>query len=255
MRLSEIEEALTLGKCTPALMEQFRTALRRAPADMRPQHCFTTAAAMPQWCFPMAKELIEYSLEMDGTWTDRMRAHATLADLYEKQGDYQNALCQFQLALDAMPAERKPDYAPDSAARMLVCQLHLDSFTYSEELRRLYAEAQKLDHFSRSFQKCRFYLSLTQILLSIHDGDLPSARTAYEQASAMLRPGAEGPITALLKRKNYIESTGATKEALSFLKQIKAQQAPRLLRHRRHPGGRADHLRLTPPTPEYQKDL
>ena len=39
----------------------------------------------------------------------------------------------------------------------------------------------------------------------------------------MLRPGFEGPLTALLKRKHYTESTGATREARAFLKRIKNQ--------------------------------
>ena len=223
MRLSEIEEAIVSGKCTPELLEQFKTALRRSPASMRPQHCFTTAAAMPSWQFPMARELIEYSLTLEGTWTDRMRAHATLAGLYEKRDDYRNALYHYQLSLDAMPAEQQADYGPDSAARMLVCRLHLDSFTYSDGLRSLYEQAQKLNEFSRSFQENLFYFSLAELILSRQDGDLPAARTAYDRAAAMLRPGYEGPITALLKRKNYIESTGATKEARAFLKQMKRQ--------------------------------
>ena len=220
MRLSELEEAFALSKCTPALMEQFRSALKHAPRDMLPQHCYTTAASMPLWQFPMAKELIEYSLELEGTWLDRMRAHATLADLYEKQSDYQNAKNNFQLALDAVPPEQHDHYAPDSASRMLVCQLHLDDFTYSDELRRLYELAQKLDEFSRSFQKCRFYFSLAEILLYRHDGDLAAARAAYDRAAAMLRPGHEGPITALLRRKGHLESTGATAETQAFLKAI-----------------------------------
>ena len=221
MRLSEIEEALISGKCTPELLEQFRTALRRAPQNMRPQHCFTTAAAMPQRCFPMAKELIEYSLTLEVTWLDRMRAHNTLADLCEKQGDYPNAKTHYRLALDAVAPEQQDRYAADSASRMLVCQLHLDDFAYSDELRRLYEEAQKLDAFSRSFLKCRFYLSIAQAILAAEDGDNVTARSASEKAAAMLRPGTAGPLTALLKHKGYQESTGATKEARAFLKQIK----------------------------------
>ena len=220
MRLSEIEEAFALGKCTPALMEQFRSALKHAPRDLRPQHCYTTAVAMPLWQFPTAKELIEYSLELEGTWLDRMRAHAALAELYEKQADYQNAITHYQLALDAVPAARHDRYAPDSAARMLVCQLHLDGFTYSDELRRLYELAQQLDEFSRSFQKCRCYFSLAEIIQYRHDGGLSAARAAYDHAADMLRPGYEGPITALLRRKGHIDSTGATAEARAFLKTI-----------------------------------
>ena len=141
MRLSEIEEAIMQGKCTTEMLERFKAALRRAPKSMRPQHCFTTAAAMPEWCFPTARELLEYSLELECTWLDRMRAHATLADLYEKRSDYGNALYHYQLSLDSIPPEQLSGYAPDSASRMLVCQLHLDGFAYSDELHRLYDEA------------------------------------------------------------------------------------------------------------------
>ena len=223
MKLSEIEEAITSGKCTPELLERFKAALSRAPKKMRPQHCYTTAAAMPEWCFPMAVELLEYSLELEGTWLDRMRSHNNLAALYERHADYAQAKDHYRLALDAMPPERKLDYASDAASRMLVCQLHLDGFTYSDDLRRLYTEAQKLDDFSRSFQKCLFYLTLAEILIRQKDGDLPAARSAFEAANAMLHPSYEGPLTALLKRKNYIESAGATREALAFLKRIKNQ--------------------------------
>ena len=223
MKLSEIEEAITIGKCTPELLEQFKAALRRAPKAMRPQHCYTTAAAMPLWQFPMAVELLEYCLELEGTWLDRMRSHNDLAALYERHADYEQARDHYRLALDAMPPERKTDYASDAASRMLVCQLHLDGFTYSDDLRRLYTEAQKLDEFSRSFQKCLFYLSLTEILIFQKDGDLSAARSAFEAANAMLHPGYEGPLTALLKRKSYTESTGATREARSFLKRISKQ--------------------------------
>lgn len=218
MRLSQIEAAIASGKCTPELLAQFKTALRRAPKDLRPQHCYTTAAAMPARCFPMAVELLEYSLTLEGTWVDQMRANNNLADLYERHADYDQAKAHYRLALDAVPSERKPNYAPDTAARMLVCQLHLDGFAYTDKLRRLYEEAQKLDDFSRSFQKCLFYLSLTEIILHKHDGDLPAARTACEQARAMLRPSYTGPLTALLKRKGYAESTGATNEARTFLR-------------------------------------
>lgn len=221
MRLSEIEEAFALGKCSPALLDQFKTALRRAPKSMRPQHCLTTAAAMPGWCFPMARELLEYSLTLEGTWLDRMRAHHNLADIYEKRADCENAKAHYQLALDAVDPAQRAHYTADYAARMLVCQLHLDGFTYSEELRRLYHQAQELDDFSRSFQKCLFYLSLAEIVIHRNDGDLPAARAAYTRAGAMLRPNYDGPLTVLLKRKGYIESIGATKEALAFLKRAR----------------------------------
>ena len=218
MRLSEIEEALVQGRCTSELLDQFKTALRRSPKAMRPQHCYTTAAAMPGRCFPQARELIEYSLELEGTWLDRMRAHHNLADLCEKRGDYANALKSYRQALEAVESSKREDYVSDYAARMLVCQLHLDGFTYSSELRRLYVLSQNDDNFRRSFQKRMFYTSLAEILLHNQDGDLPAARAAWEKANTMLRPDYEGPLTALLKRKGYIESTGATKEALAFLK-------------------------------------
>lgn len=202
---------------------KFHRALLRLPEAERPQHCYTTAAAMPLRKFPLAKELIEYSLELEGSWLDRMRAHSNLADLYERQGDYAAALQSYRLALEAVPAELQAKYTADTASRMLVCRLHVDDFAYSDDLRRLYEQASELDEFSRSFQKCLFYMSLARIVLSFHDGDLPTARAVYEQAAAMLRPGHRGPLTALLRRKGYQESTGATGQARAFLKRIQHQ--------------------------------
>ena len=202
---------------------KFHRALLRLPEAQRPQHCYTTAAAMPLRKFPLAKELIEYSLELEGSWLDRMRAHNNLADLYERQGDYAAALQSYRLALEAVPAELQAKYTADTASRMLVCRLHVDDFAYSDDLRRLYEQASELDEFSRSFQKCLFYMSLARIVLGLHDGDLPTARDAYEQATAMLRPGHRGPLTALLRRKGYRESTGATRQARSFLNKIQHQ--------------------------------
>lgn len=202
---------------------KFHRALLRLPESERPQYCYTTAAAMPLRKFPLAKELIEYSLELEGSWLDRMRAHDNLADLYERQGDYTAALQSYRLALEAVPAELQEKYRADSASRMLVCRIHLDDFNHTDELRRLYEQSQKLDDFSRSFQKCRFYLALAQIVISLHDGDLPTARAAFALAKSILRPGSQGPLTALLKRKNYAESAGATPEARAFLKRIQAQ--------------------------------
>ena len=202
---------------------KFHCALARLPESERPQYCYTTAAAMPLRKFPLAKELIEYSLELEGSWLDRMRAHDNLADLYEHQGDYAAALQSYRLALEAVPAELQAKYTADTASRMLVCRLHVDDFTYSDDLRRLYEQASELDEFSRSFQKCLFYMSLARIVLGLHDGDLPTARDAYEQAAAMLRPGHRGPLTALLRRKGYRESTGATTLARAFLNKIQHQ--------------------------------
>lgn len=202
---------------------KFRRTLLRLPEAQRPQHCYTTAADMPLRKFPLAKALIEYSLELEGSWLDRMRAHSNLADLYERQGDYAAALQSYRLALEAVPAELQEKYRADNASRMLVCRLHVDDFAYSDDLRRLYEQASALDEFSRSFQKCLFYMSLARLVLGLHDGDLPTARDAYEQAAAMLRPGSQGPLTALLKRKNYAESAGATPEARAFLNKIQHQ--------------------------------
>lgn len=202
---------------------KFHRALLRLPEAQRPQHCYTTAAAMPLRKFPLAKELIEYSLELEGSWLDRMRAHSNLADLYERHGDYTAALQSYRLALEAVPAELQEKYRADTASRMLVCRLHADDFAYSDDLRRLYERASALDEFSRSFQKCLFYMSLARLVLGLRDGDLPTARDAYEQAAAMLRPGYRGPLTALLRRKGYFESTGATGQARAFLKRIQHQ--------------------------------
>lgn len=223
MKLSEIEEALTLGKCTPELLEQFKSALRHSPKSLRAQHCYTTAVAMPAECFQQAVELIEYALEQSESWSDEMRAYHNLAIIHEKIGDYGKAINCYKFALAVIDPARVNDYSADYAFRMLVCLLHKDNFRYTAFLRRLYEESQELDEFSRSFQKCLFYLSLAEIVIHRHNGNIPAARAAYDKANSLLRPDYAGPLSALLQRKKYIESAGATPEARAFLKRIKNQ--------------------------------
>ena len=202
---------------------KFHHALLRLPEAERPQYCYTTAAAMPLRKFPLAKALIEYSLELEGSWLDRMRAHHNLADLYERREDFQNAAAHYRLALEAVPEELQEKYAPDYAAHLLVCQLHLDDFAYSDELRRLFDCCRDDSDFRQQLLKPQFYRTLARLLLSLQDGDSSAALAAYEQATAMLRPGHRGPLTALLRRKGYFESTGATTQARAFLNKIQHQ--------------------------------
>lgn len=222
MKIAEVEERLTRGDCSLEMLDAFKTALKRVPKKLRGQHCYTTAAAMPGKCRKEAIALIELGLaEYCESWLDRMRAYDNLAGILETGGDWAGAKDAYAAALDAVEPERRGNYAPEYAAHLLRAELHVSGFAYSRELECYAQTADQADEFSRSFQKKRFYRLLAEAVIFDHHGDREKAGAALAKANEMLRPGYEGPLTALLKSKGYIETTGATKEALAFLNRAK----------------------------------
>ncbi len=222
MRIAEIEAWLEQGNCSEEIMELFQTALKRVPKSGRCQHCYTTAASMPIRYCKQAISLIEYGLsEHCDSWVDRMRSFHNMAIIYETIGDYQTAQRNYNHALLAIDDDKRSSYDSEYAAHMMRTELHISGFEYTENLRSLYDIAIQADSFSQSFQKKMFYRLLAEIIIFNNNGEVEKAKNSYCAAIKMLKPGYAGPLTALLKRKDYIETTGATKEAKAFLTRAK----------------------------------
>ena len=101
---------------------------------------------------------------------------------------------------------------------MMRAEMHITGFKYSEDLFNYYSIAIQADSFSQAFLKKAFYRSIAEIIIFREQGDLTNAKKALKTANEMLHPNYIGPLTQLLKRKGFIETTGATKEAMAFLK-------------------------------------
>lgn len=219
MKIADIETKIERGNCSEEAIELFKTALKRVPKVYRCQHCYTTAAAMPPRCYKQAIAMIQYGLdEHCGSWVDRMRSHHNMAIILESHGDYVGALKSYQDALSSIEPDKQCSYNPEYAAHMMRAEMHITDFKYSEDLFNYYSIAIQADSFSQAFQRKAFYRSIAEIIIFRKQGDLASAKRAFETANEMLHPNYIGPLTQLLKRKGFIETTGATKGAMAFLR-------------------------------------
>ena len=219
MKIADIEAKIERGDCSEETIELFKMALKRVPKANRCEHCYTTAAAMPPRCYKQAIAMIQYGLDAHyASWFDRMRSHHNMAIILESHGDYVGALKSYQDALSSIESDKQKSYNSEYAAHMMRVEMHIIDFKYSEDLFNYYSIAIQADSFSQAFQKKAFYRSIAEIIIFSKQGDLASAKKAFETANEMLHPNYIGPLTQLLKRKGFIETTGATREAMAFLR-------------------------------------
>ncbi len=222
MKIAEIEAKIAGGECSAEMLDLFKMALKRVPKSNRCQHCYTTAASMPSRYNKQAISLIKYGLtEHCDDWVDRMRSYHNLAIILENCEDYVGAKMAYRDALESIESEQRDNYNSEYAAHMMRTEMHISNFEYTDALENYYSKAVKADEFSQAFQKKKFYRLLAEIIIQNKRNDYKGANEAFLAANAMLRPGFVGPITLLLKRKGGIESTGAAKPALNFLRRIK----------------------------------
>lgn len=222
MKIAEIEAKIEHGDCSEQMLDLFKTALKRVPKSGRCQHCYTTAASMPSRFHLQAISLIQYGLTQHcDSWFDRMRSYHNIAIILERDGDYAGAKQAYREALESIESDKRSGYHSEYAAHMMRTEMHISNFEYTDDLENYYNTAIQADEFSQAFQNKKFYRLLAEIIIFSNGNDLASAKEAFDAANDMLQPSFVGPVTLLLKRKGFIESTGATKAALAFLHRVK----------------------------------
>jgi tetratricopeptide (TPR) repeat protein len=222
VKIAEIEAKIANGDCSEEMLCLFKTALKHVPKIGRCQHCYTTAASMPSHFHSQAISLIQYGLAQHcDNWLDRMRSYHNIAIILEANGDYVGAKQAYRDALNSIEADNQSGYVSEYSAHMMRAEMHINNFECTDDLEKYYKTAVQADEFSQSFQKKKFYRLLAEIIIFCKRNDLARAKEAFVAANDMLQPGFLGPITLLLKRKGFIESTGATKAALTFLRRVK----------------------------------
>ena len=222
MKISEIEEKMIEGDCSEEMLELFKQAIRRVPKANRCQHCYTTAVAMKPKFHKQAIALMEYGLEQYGdSWVDRMRSYHNIAIVFEQNSNYHEALSSYRNALLAIDKNNRDSYEAEYAFHMMRMEMHIADFNYTDDLQNYYNIAVQADAFSQAFLKKAFYRYIADIIIFTKQENINGARNAYYAATELLQPNHVGPITLLLKRKGYLETAGATKEALDFLKKFK----------------------------------
>ena len=222
MKIAEIEAKIENGDCSEEILNLFKSALKRVPKSGRCQHCYTTAVSMSPRFHKEAISLIQYGLtEHCDSWFDRMRSYHNIAIILETNEDYIGAKKAYSDALSAVDPDKKAGYASEYAAHMMRTEMHISNFEYTDDLENYYNTAIQADDFSQAFQKKKFYRLLAEIIIFNKRNNIADAREAFAAANEMLRPDFVGPLTLLLKRKGFIESAGATKSALAFLRKVK----------------------------------
>ena len=222
MKIAEIEQELLQDTVTEETIQAFKTALKRVPKNSRCQHCYTTAVAMKPCFYQQALALIEYGLELCGeSWFDRTRSYHNMAILYEQNGDYYNALEAYKQAFLSVEKPQQKLYSSEYALHLMRMEMHVSNFQYTKNFQKYYNEAIQADSFSQAFLRNAFYKAIAELIIAQKNDDLKNMQKAYKTILEMLQPNYEGPLTALLKQKNYIETVGATKEVLSFLENWK----------------------------------
>lgn len=218
MKISDIETKIEHGDCSEETLELFKAALKRVPKSNRCQHCYTTAASMPPRFYKQAVEMIQYGLEQCDSWFHRMGSHYNMAIILEKSGDYVGAKKAYENALASVDSAKQSGYDSEFAAHMMRMEMHINDFKCSDALENYYNIAIQANEFSQSFKRTAFYRLVAEVIIFMERGDLAGARKALKTADNMLRPDFIGPLTPLLKRKGFDEKTGATKEAIAFLR-------------------------------------
>lgn len=222
MKIAEIKARIECGECTAEMLDLFKLALKRVPKSHRCQHCYTTAVSMPSNFNKQAISLIQYGLtEHCDNWYDRMRSYQNLAIILENSEDYVGAKQAYREALESVRSDKRAVYDSEYAAHMMRAEMHISNFEYTDDLENYYNSAVQADEFNQAFQKKMFYRLLAEIIILIKRNDFIGAKEAFVAANDMVRPGFIGPITLLLERKKFVDSTGATKAALDFLHRIK----------------------------------
>ena len=224
MKIADIEARIEQGDCSEETIELFKEALKRVPKFNRCQHCYITAVSMPSRFHKQAIEMIQYGLdefsEFCETWIDRQRSYVNMAIILERIGDYGGALKSLKEALDSIDPQSRSSYEHEYAAHMMRLEMHINDFEYSDDLLNYYRSAGQEIGFAQAIQSRVFYRLIAEIIIFKQQGDLTSAKKAFESANEMLQPDYESSLTQLLKRKRFIETTGATKEAEKFLKSM-----------------------------------
>lgn len=219
MKIAEIEERIISGDCSQDTIELFKTALKRVPKSNRCQHCYTTAVSMKSRYYRQAVELIQYGLELDCTdCLDIMRSYHNMAVLHEQNCYYDRALDAYNQALFSADADQREHYEAEYYSHMMRMEMHISRFEYTENLHKYYDKAILSDEFCQSFQKFAFYKAVAEIIISLNTDDFTAAERAYAAANEILRPNHIGPLTLLLHRNKFIDSAGATKDSLNYLK-------------------------------------
>lgn len=230
LKLSEVKDLLCGDKVTDELVELFYLKLRRVRGNfLKCQHCYTLAYDMKDEFASYAVDIINYSIDnFAESWSDYKRAYHILGMIYERTKDYENAKIAYLKSQDAvinspLKDETKNGYIYDLSLYLMKNEIYLNNFNFSDDLVLYYNNFLQSGDFSLSISKNRLICLVAQIIISIHNDDRMSAKSALNSAYQMLDIDYKGELFSKLKRHHYNDSACATDKIINYLNTVKKE--------------------------------
>lgn len=201
---------------------EYEILLRRVRGDFsKRQHCYTTAIQFPRQYAEQAVKLIQYGLDnFEDDWFSTYTSYLYIGHIYEGISNYQKAFNAYLLAKEALGLDHT-EYVNELSKDLMWMKLHVDSFKYSVELEEYLSLYEKTDDFSKAFVNAEFKVTIANIVISMHRGNIAEAKQFHEKAKGMCKPNYVGKLYNILVRHKYYESLNTTPEALAFVRQLK----------------------------------
>ncbi|MBR4579348.1 MAG: hypothetical protein IKO22_07055 [Oscillospiraceae bacterium] len=217
-KIEGFEQRIIRSGITASDLDEYEKYLRRVHGNYnRLQHCYLTAAAFPTERTQQAVALIRWGLERypdEGYSTYTCLSY--IGHLYERSGDWQAAYSAYAQA-DATLGEGELDYRRILAGDLMWTLLHIDGFSYTDQLRQYYDCFRESDDFEMGFVNNAFRLAVGELVIALHDGDRERAKSAHQAAMAMAEPSYVSRVQPLLDRHRAKDRLLATPESLAFL--------------------------------------
>ena len=217
-KIDEFEQKLIRQGLTEEDFAEYVKMLKRVRGNfLKRQHCYTTAAQLPEKYTEQAVRLIQYGLDnFEDGWFSTYTSYLQIGHIYKRNRNYFKAYESYMLAKEALGCDN-PHYIEELSKDLMWMKLHIDSFVYSAELEEYLSCYEKADDFSKSFVNAEFMVVVTNIVICEHYGRIGEARQFVEKAKEMCTPNYRGKLFHILARHNYEETLKATPESIDFV--------------------------------------
>ena len=213
-KIELFEERLLKEGVTDDNLREYEKLLKRTGNDWnRIQHCFRTAYEFPVKQLSSSERLIEFGISNYGSeQSNVICAKEMLGTIYERASLYRKA---YDIYVDIYP--NIGGFKGNFPWCLLDTKMHVDNFTYSDEMKHYYDLCIAESRFSKSFLQYQFILKLAEYIIADYYNDSDGKNKAYDAISEMIKPGYKGLLYNLLKGHKYNEKLRITKECKAFL--------------------------------------
>ena len=139
---------------------------------------------------------------------------------HAKAKEYHKAFDYYLLAKNSL-GEEHPESVKELSKYLLWMKLHIDSFSYSEEMEEYYLKYTQAPEFSKAFLNSEIKLSIANIVISLHYGKIEEAKQSLEIAKEICKPNYKGRLHNILYRHKCNETLNITPEAIAFINNLK----------------------------------